>query len=68
MRTTSAFSDPRMSVAPDGVPQPVSVSQDLFFGESSGTVALPTIPEPVNPHVSAHTSHMSSCLSTLKTG
>ena len=64
----SAFSDARMSVAPDGVPQPGSVSQDLFFGESSGTVALPPIPEPVYPHVSAHTSHTSSCLSTLKTG
>ena len=57
-----------MSVAPDGVPQPGSVSQDLFFGESSGTVALPPIPEPVYPHVSAHTSHTSSCLSTLKIG
>ena len=57
-----------MSVAPDGVPQPISVSQDLFFGESSGTVALPSIPEPVYPHVSALTSHTSSCLSTLKTG
>ena len=33
-----------MSVAPDGVSQPGSVSQDLFFGESSGTVALPPIP------------------------
>ena len=66
--TTSAFSDPRMSVAPDGVTQPGSVSQDLFFGESSGTVALPPIPEPVYPHVPAHTSHMSSCLSTLKIG
>ena len=65
---TSAFSDPRMSVAPDGVPQPGSVSQDLFFGESSGTVALTSIPEPVYPHVSALTSHTSSCLSTLKTG
>ena len=64
----SAFSDPCMSVAPDGVPQPGSVSQDLFFGESSGTVALPPMPEPVYPHVSAHTSHTSSCLSTLKTG
>ena len=57
-----------MSVAPDGVPQPGSVSQDLFFGESSGTVALPSIPEPVYPHVSTLTSHTSSCLSTLKTG
>ena len=64
--TTSAFSDPRMSVAPDGVPQLGSVSQDLFFGESSGTVALPPIPEPVYPHVSALTSHRFSCLSTLK--
>ena len=66
--TTSAFSDPRMSVAPDGVPQPGSVSQDLFFGESSGTVALPSIPEPVYPHVCALTSHTSSCVSALKTG
>ena len=57
-----------MSVAPDGVPQPGSVSQDLFFGESSGTVAMPPISEPVYPHVSALTSHMSSYLSTLKTG
>ena len=57
-----------MSVAPDGVPQPGSVLQDLFFGESSGTVVLPPIPQPVYPHVSALTSHMSSCLSTLKNG
>ena len=57
-----------MSVASDGVPQPGSVSQDLFFGESSGTVALLSIPEPVYPHVSALTSHTPSCLSTLKTG
>ena len=57
-----------MSVAPDGVPQPGSVSQDLFLGESSGTVALPSTPEPVYPHVFALTSHTSSCLSTLKTG
>ena len=57
-----------MSVAPDGVPQPGSVSQDLFFGESSGTVALPPIPKPVYPHVSALTSHRFSCLSTLKIG
>ena len=57
-----------MSVAPDGVPQPGSVSQDLFFGESSGTVALLPIPEPVYPRVSSFTSHMPSCLSTLKIG
>ena len=68
MGTTSDFSDPRTSVAPDGVPQPGPVSQDLFFGESSGTVALLPIPEPVYPHVSALTSHRSSCLSTLKIG
>ena len=55
-------------LAPDGVPQPGSVSQDLFFGESSGTVASPPIPEPVYPRVSTLTSHMSSCLSTLKIG
>ena len=57
-----------MSVAPDGVPQPGSVSQDLFFGESSGTVALSPIPESVYPRVSALISHMPSCLSTLKIG
>ena len=57
-----------MSVAPDGVPQPGSVSQDLFFGESSRTVALPSIPESVYSHVSALTAHMPSCLSTLKIG
>ena len=56
-----------MSVAPDGVLQPGSVSQDLLFGKSSGTVALPPIPEYVYPRVSALTSHMPSCLSTLKT-
>ena len=50
------------------MPQPGSVSHDLFFGESSGTVALPSIPEPVYPHVSAFTSHTSSCLSTFQTG
>ena len=49
--TTSAFSDPRMSVAPDGAPQPGLVSQGLFFGESSATAALPPIPEPVYPDV-----------------
>ena len=64
--TTSALSDPRMSMAPDDVPQPGSISQDLFFGESSGPVALPPIPEPVYPRVSTLTSHMPSCLSTLK--
>ena len=60
---TSAFSDPRMSVAPDGVLQPGSVSQNLFFGESSGTVALPPIPKPVYPHVSAtHPTCPVACL------
>ena len=63
-----AFSDPRMSVAPDGVPQPGSVSQDLFFGESPGAAALHPMPEPVYPHVFAHTFHTSGCLSASKIG
>ena len=39
-----------------------------LFGESPRIVALPPIPKHVYPHVSVHTSHMSSCLSTLKIG
>ena len=57
-----------MSVAPNGVSQPGSVSQDLFFGESPRTAALPSIPEPVYPHVFAHTSYTASCLSASKIG
>ena len=49
--TTSAFSDPRMLVAPDDMSQPGSVSQDLFFDESPGTAALPPTPEPVYPTI-----------------
>ena len=58
VRTISSFSHPRRSVAPDGVPQPGLVSQDLFFGEGPGTAALPPMTESVSPQFCPHIPHV----------